>query len=116
MSGYLLLTILALARIVALVISDRRHRRQPMRGFRECPYCAIPVREKGGICPHCGHAVGKSWPAPNGGEGYRSARAQWDTLPVLGRRSPLGAHGRPSQSGVITVTAPTGSLVREFVK
>jgi hypothetical protein len=62
MSGYLLLLfpILVLAGIVVLVISERLHRRQPLRGFRECPYCAIPVREKGGICPHCGHALGKT--------------------------------------------------------
>jgi hypothetical protein len=54
MSRYLplLFPILVFAEIVALVISDRLHRRQPMRGFRECPYCAIPVPEKGGICPH----------------------------------------------------------------
>ncbi len=62
MSGYLLLLfpVLVLAGIVALLISDRLHKRQPMQGFRKCPYCAIPVPEKDTICPHCGRALGRS--------------------------------------------------------
>jgi hypothetical protein len=61
MSGYLLLLfpILVLAGIVALVISDRFHRRQPMQGFPGMPVLRYPSAGKGHNLPTLWSRFGK---------------------------------------------------------
>jgi hypothetical protein len=51
--SFLVSLALVVGGITLLWIDDRRLSRQPMPGFRECSYCALPLPERDRICPHC---------------------------------------------------------------